>query len=158
MKHNRQNFLRFCTVFFPFTLLTTLKIKILKILKERHRDIILHVYHMIFGSWDKKHNRIFCHFGPFTACLFTPLTTGKIKFWKNEKKHAIQVCHKSWSYAVLFLKYCAWRMQFLFVILGYFCPFTPPIPPPLTTLKIKIKEKIKKSHGNIIILHKCTKN
>ena len=42
--------------------------------------------------------------------------------------------------------------QSFFVILGNFLPLYPP-----TTLKMKIS-KMKKSPGNIIILHKCTKN
>ena len=34
-----------------------------------------------------------------------------------------------------------------------FCPFTV-----LTAQKIKIKKKMKETPGDIIILHKCTKN
>ena len=54
---------------------------------------------------------------------------------------------KSWSYPILFLRYGMWRMQLLFFILGYFLPVYPLAPP-----------KMKKTHGDIIILHKCTKN
>ena len=50
---------------------------------------------------------------------------------------------KSWSYAILFLRYDAWRMQ-LFFILGYFLPYSP-----LTAQK--------NTFGDII-LHECTKN
>ena len=55
--------------------------------------------------------------------------------------------------------YCAWDMaydrckyyfSFSFFI---FCPFTPP-----TAQKMKISKKMKKTPGDIIILHKCTKN
>ena len=38
-------------------------------------------------------------------------------------------------------------------VIAVFCPFTS-----LTTQKIKILEKLKKIPGDIIILHKCTKN
>ena len=40
-----------------------------------------------------------------------------------------------------------------FVALGHFCPITP-----LTARKSKLKKKMKKSPGDVIILHKCTKN
>ena len=40
----------------------------------------------------------------------------------------------------------------LFFIFGYFCPFTS-----LTAQKMKISKKWKKTPGDIIILHKCTK-
>ena len=43
--------------------------------------------------------------------------------------------------------------QFFFVILDHFFPFTP-----IKTQNIKILKKWKNSPGNIIILHKCTKN
>ena len=33
------------------------------------------------------------------------------------------------SYAILFLRYGAWQMWLLFLILGYFLPFNPPPPP-----------------------------
>ena len=41
----------------------------------------------------------------------------------------------------------------LFIILDFFCPFSP-----LTTQKIKMFKKLKKTPGDIIILHKCMKN
>ena len=53
--------------------------------------------------------------------------------------------------------YCSWDMPrdggnyFSFWLI--FCPFTL-----LTALKIKIKKKKKKTCGDIIVLHKCTKN
>ena len=59
--------------------------------------------------------------------------------------------HKSWSYAVLYLRYGAWRMELCF-ILGHFLPFYP-----LTAWKIKIKKNEKKP-GDNITLQKCTKN
>ena len=43
--------------------------------------------------------------------------------------------------------------QFFFVILGHFLPFDPPNNP-----KNQNFEKIKKTPGNIIILHLCTTN
>ena len=38
--------------------------------------------HIMYGSWDMERDRQ--NFGPFFALLL-PLTTQKIKFWKNEK-------------------------------------------------------------------------
>ena len=51
-----------------------------------------------------------------------------------------------------------WHMMDVIVyfsLWAIFCPFTT-----LTAQKVKIKKKIekKKTHGDIIILHKCTKN
>ena len=59
---------------------------------------------------------------------------------------------KSWSYATLFLRYGGWQMQ-LFFILGHFLPLYTPNSP-----KNKNLIKMKKQPGDIIILHKCTKN
>ena len=54
--------------------------------------------------------------------------------------------------------YCFWdmvsdRCNCYFSFWAIFCPFTP-----LTTQKIKILKKWKKTPGDIIILHVCTKN
>ena len=46
-----------------------------------------------------------------------------------------------------------WQMELLFFILGYFLPFYPPNSP-----KNQNFEKMKKTPGDIIILHKCIKN
>ena len=45
-------------------------------------------------------------------------------------------------------------------ILDYLLPFysPPPLPPPLTAQKIKIKKNENKTPRDTIILHKCTKN
>ena len=95
MKCDRQNFLSFSTVFCLFTPLTTQKIKILKKMKKKSGDIIiLHMCtindnHMMYGSWDMKHDRqnvlsfltVFCNFTP------PSLKTQKIKILKNWKKN-----------------------------------------------------------------------
>ena len=94
--------------------------------------IILHKYtlndnHMIYGSWDVKCNRqdffvILDHdrcnfYFSFWAifCPFTHLTSQEMKISKNEKKswryhHLTQVYQKSWSYAIMFLRYGPWHM------------------------------------------------
>ena len=68
----------------------TRKIKFLK-LKERPRDIILHIStindnHVIYGSWDMEHDRQNLLSFWTIFCIFTPLKTQKIKILKNRKK------------------------------------------------------------------------
>ena len=61
---------------------------------------------------------------------------------------------KSWSYAILFLRYDGYNCYFSFWAI--FCTFTS-----LTAKKNKIPNKWKKKQkttGDIIIVHKCTKN
>ena len=60
--------------------------------------------------------------------------------------------HKWLSYDVWFLRYWAWRTE-LFVILDDFLLFYPPNNPQNQNF-----EKLKNTPGDIIILHKCTKN
>ena len=114
-EQERQNFLLFWAIFCPFTPLTTWKIKILKKWKTPG-DIILHKCvindnHMMYGSWNMKHDRK--KFLSFWAifCPFTPLTTWKnklLKKWKITRRyhHFTRVHHISWSYAIL----CSWDM------------------------------------------------
>ena len=90
------------------------------------------------------HLTIFCPFNPLTISI---ITAQKIKIKKKTKKCLEiyqKLYQKLWSYAILFLRYGAWQMQFLFFILGYFLLFYPPLPPPLTAQKIKIYKKIRK--------------
>ena len=126
IEHNWQNFFSFWTIFCPFTSnpITTQRIKILKRKKKTPGDIIiLHkctIYdnHMIYGSWDMKCYR--WNFLSSWAIFFTfypPLTAQKIKISKKTKKkttwryrHLTQVDQKSWSYALLILRYRAWQM------------------------------------------------
>ena len=93
----------------------------------------------MYGSWDMERDRqnlfsfwtIFC---PFTL-LPPPTTPDSPKYEKIKKMkklpgdmrhhHFTQVYQKSWSYAILFLRYGTWHMYFFF-ILGYFLPFYSP--------------------------------
>ena len=86
MKHDRQNFLSFWTVFCHFTPLTTQKIKILKNWKKTPGDIIiLHKCtknhdHMLYCSLDMARNGFNCYFSFWAIfCPFTSLTAQKIK-------------------------------------------------------------------------------
>ena len=90
------------------------------------------------------HLTIFCPLNPLTISI---ITAQKIKIKKKTKKCLEiyqKLYQKLWSYAILFLRYGAWQMQFLFFILGYFLLFYPPPLPPLTAQKIKIYKKIRK--------------
>ena len=90
LKRQRVEFFVVLGHFCPLTLLTTQKIKILKKKKTLGDIIILHLCitnddHMMYGSWDIKHDRrIFCHFGLCFA-LLPPLQPRKSKFWKKWK-------------------------------------------------------------------------
>ena len=86
---DRQNFLSFRAIFCPFSPLATQKIKNLKLKKTPGDITILHICtindnHMMYGSWDMKHDRQ--NFLSFWTvfCPFTPLTTRKINSWKKK--------------------------------------------------------------------------
>ena len=112
--------------------------------------------HMMYGSWDIEHDRqnllsswtIFCSF-----------TTQKIKIWKTEENSGdIIISHKCTKNHDHML-YCSWdmvhdRCNCYFSFWAIFLPFYP-----LTAQKIKILKKWqkKKTPGDIIILHMCSK-
>ena len=113
--------------------------------------------HMIYSSWDTEWDRqnILSFWTIFYS--FTPLTTRKIKLWKNEKNtwryyHFTHAYHKWQSYNVWFKRYELW-WKFFFVILDCFLPFYPHNNP-----KNQDFQKMKKIPGDIIILYMCTKN
>ena len=129
-KWDRQNFLTFWAIFYPFITLMTWKIKILKTWKKFlkilsfyvHQMCIINEDYIIHGSWNIRCNRQF--FLSFWAifCCFTPLTTQKIKILKNWKKawryyHFTHVYYKWQSYDVWFMRH---GMQQTF-----FCHFGP---------------------------------
>ena len=113
-------------------------------------------------SWNITRVRCNCYcsfwaiFNPFTT-LTAPKHENLKK--KKRKKNALkynnftQVYQKSWSYAILFLRYMV-RDGFncYFSFWTIFCPFTA-----LTARKIKVWIK-KKRPGGITNSHKCTKN
>ena len=76
-----------------------------------------------------------------------------MKKWKNTwRYHFTNVYHKWQSYDVWFLRYGVQWANF-FIILDCFLLFYPPNNP-----KNQNFEKMKKTPGDIIILHMCTKN
>ena len=172
--------------FLPFYSPKITKIKILKTKKFAGDIIILSkitiTWYMVpeIGS---ETGRIFCYFGPFLALLpsphplywsfYTCMCTinedhviygswnircdRQTKFWKHEKNarryyHFTHVYHKWQLYDVCFLRYGVWLTEF-FVILDHFVPFYSPKTP-----KNQNFEKMEKTAGDIITLHKCTKN
>ena len=112
----------------------------------------------MYSSWYIERDRH--NFLSFWAifCPFTPLATQKIKILKWKKKawrchHFTRVYQKLWLYTILFPRHGAWRMKFLFFILGYFLPFYPPNSP-----KNQNYKEMKTTPRDIIILHMRTKN
>ena len=72
--------------------------------------------HIMYGSWDTKRDKIFCHFGIYLPLALLPP--------KNLKKTpGTHVYHKWQSYDVWFLRYWAWQNFLSFWTI--FCPFTP---------------------------------
>ena len=89
-------------------------------------------------------------------CLFSPLTTQKIKILKLKKntwRYHFTHLHHNWkSYDVWFLRYGAsWRS--FFVILDHFLHFYSP-----NSWKNQNFEEMKKAPGDTIILHMCNIN
>ena len=88
--HARHNFLSFWTIFFPFTHLTTHKIKIFRKWKKCLEILLFYACrindnHMICGSWDMERDRKnFSHFGPFFP-LHTPSNPKNQNFEKVKK-------------------------------------------------------------------------
>ena len=101
----------------------------------------------------------FWHSGLFFSLLPSPLPLWTqiikiLKKWKNTWTyyHFTNVYHKWQSYDVWFLRYGVQQTEF-FVILDHFLPFYPPNNP-----KNQNFEKMKKTPGDIIILHMCIIN
>ena len=147
----------FWAIFCPFTLSMDPKNQNFEKMKKMPADItilrmcIINDNHMMYGSWDIKYDRhnvlsfwtIFCSFSKFWE-------TGN-NMWRYH--HFTKVYQKSWSYAMLFMRYGAWQIYLLFFIWGYFLPFYPPNSPKNQNFK-----KMKQKPGDITILHMCTKN
>ena len=109
-------------------------------------------------------NMIFCHLGPFFA-LSAPWQPTKSKFWKKniKKKHThthediiiLQICTINDSHIYVCIVPEIWSAmdRIFFVILDCLLSFYLP-----NNLKNQNFEKMKKTPGDIIILHMCTIN
>ena len=140
MEHDAQNFLSFWTIFCPLTLLTTWKIKILKIWKNTWRYYhFTHVYHkwqlydVWFLNYGVRQTTFFCHFEAIFALLL-PYKPRKSQFWKHE--------NNAWRYYHFTHTYHEWQSYDVWFLYGFFIldQFLPsPSPPPLSLWINKIK-------------------
>ena len=91
-------FLSFSVIFYSFTSLTTWKIKILK--KQKNTlglQYFTQLYHMVYGSWDMKHDRQkFLSFW-VNFCLFTFPTPQHPRKWSI----ILQKCTKNHDHLLL---------------------------------------------------------
>ena len=135
----RQKFLLFWATFLPFQPPDRAENQNFKI--EKNSWIYYHFTHLHYKwQWFLRYGVWQTEFFIILDCCLPFYPTNKLKNQNFEKlKKApedIIILHKcnqkSWSYAILFLRYGAWQIK-LFFIFGYFCTFTP-----LTAQKIKI--------------------
>ena len=138
-------FLSFCVIFCPFTPLTIRKIKILRTWKKQMEILSWCMVPEIWSATDRIFLSFLDRFLPFYHLNY-PENQNFEKIKKPWRYHHFRQVHqKSWSHAILFLRYS------LFFILGYFlCFYTPS-----DTINYFFKKMKKK---NVIILHNCTKN
>ena len=121
---------------------------------EHHKWKLYDVWFLRYGTQQN-----FSHFRPFFVLLHPlPLTTERIKILKKMKKTSgdIIILHKC-TINDNHMIYGSWDIncnrQIFFVIFGHFLLFYLPNSP-----KNENITKLKKTPGDIIILHKCTKN
>ena len=145
IEHDWQIFLSFWTIFCSVTPLKTKQIKIFKKWKKPWRYYhFTHVYHkwqsyevwfLRYTAWQ---DRIFCIILDCFLSFYPPNNLKNQTFEKLKKMsrdvniNDNHVNHKWQSHNVWFLRYGAWRTEFL-SFWTIFCPFIP-----LKTQKIKI--------------------
>ena len=104
------------------------------------------------GDWRKECFVILDHF----LLFYSPNNLKNQHFKKMKKTHGNMIilhrCTINDNYIMCVSKYGAWRTEFL-SFWAIFCPFNY-----LITRNVKILKLKKKTHSDIIILHKCTKN
>ena len=112
---------------------------------------------MMYGSWDNEHNGQ--NFLSFWTLFFPlpPLTTQKIKILNKWKKHpeilSFYTCLSKITIIWCMVPEISSTTDRLFCHFDNFLPFYPP-----NNSKNRNFEKLKKTPGDIIILHKCTIN
>ena len=139
-------FLSFWAIFYPFTTLTTWKIKILKKWKKfqkRHHHFA-QVYHkgqsydIYFLRYQLQQTDFFVILGHFLP-FYLPLTARKMKISRKREKlekkneeniwkyhHFMHMYRKSWSYALLFLRYMCVTNVIVIFSFGLFFALLPP--------------------------------
>ena len=101
------------------------------------------IWYMVPEIWSAP-DIIFCHLRSSFPLL--PPNSLKNENFKKKKKnteryhHFTEVYQKSWSYAILFLRYGTWQMYCYFSFWAILFPFTP-----ITAQKMKISKKWKKA-------------
>ena len=134
MKHDRQNFLSFWAIFYPFIFLQSRKSKFWKNEKSSRRYYHLHNCtindnHMLYGSWDINCNRqiffvIFGHFLPFY-----PPNSPKNEISQNWKKLLEISSFYTNVPKTMIIGYTVpeiWSMtDVIIIIMGNFLPFYP---------------------------------
>ena len=136
--------------------LTAQKMKISKNKKNTWRYYLLHKctknYNILYCSGDMARDRCNFYFSFWSIfCLLTPVTAQKIKISRKWKKH-LEISSFYTSVpkimVICFTIPEIWHVTYVIVIFHFglfFCAFTP-----LTSLKMKIKKKIKKKHQEIL--------
>ena len=150
MECDRNNFSSFASHFLPFiTLLTP------KIWKKCKKMEIFSFYtctitedHMMYGSWDIRHNRVFCHFGLF-FCRLSLQPWKILKKWNKCLEISFYTCIPQMT-TLRCMVLEIWSTTEFFVILDYLLPFYLPKNPENQNF-----ERMKKILGDII-LHMCT--
>ena len=136
IKHDRQTFLSFWTIFCPFTLLTTPKNQNFEKMKYKPGDIIIlnkstkNYDHMLYRFWYMAHDG--CNFHFLFSTAFWP-------FKVTGDNTILPICTKNDDHIL----YCSWdieldKFNFHFLFWAAFFPFKAP--------------------GDITILPMCTKN
>ena len=131
MAHDRCNYFSFCTIFCPFTPLTTQKMEISKKMKKNCLEISFYTSapknhdHMLHCSWDMVCDRCNCYFSFWaTFCPFTPNSPKNQNFTNMKKTPGdiiLHMCTKKmmmyvdnddvWLDDAWFLRYGAQRMD-----------------------------------------------
>ena len=135
MDCNRQYFLPFWTILCPFTPLTQ-KIEVLKKWKKKleissfYKSVpkIMIICFTAPEIWCMT-NAIIFHFGLFFP-FYPNNSSNNQNLTKNEKKtwryhQFMQEYQKSWSYAIVLLRYACDRCNCYFSFWAIFCPFSP---------------------------------
>ena len=159
MQCDRENFFwSFWATFWPFTPIKTKKNQNFE--KYHFTQCTKNHDHMLYCSWDMGHDG--CNYFSFWAifCPFTPITARKIKIYKMKKQFLeISPFYTSAQKAMIICYnvpeiWCVMDVTATFHF-GLFLPFYPS---PRNSQKNYNLTKTKKTPGDIIILHICSKN
>ena len=131
MKCNRQIFFVLLGHFLPFYPPNSSNNENIKNEKKPGDIIILYKCtknhaHRLYFSWDMARDGCNCYFQYFSILLPNNSPTNENKSWRY--RHFIQVYQKSWSYAILFLRYGSEGCNY-FSLSAFFFALLPPWKP-----------------------------